>query len=87
MELFGMGGLPFLGILPLLLWSLAWKGWALWLAARRGEMVWFVVLLVVNTFGLLDIFYIFAVAKRSDTKDIAEKNTRDTSAIHEEKST
>lgn len=73
MELFGMSTLPFVGILPLLLWSLAWKGWALWLAARRGELVWFVVLLVVNTFGLLEIFYIFVIAKRNDSKEIEEK--------------
>jgi hypothetical protein len=68
LEFLGMGGFPFLGLLPLLLWSLAWKGWALWLAARRGEMVWFIVLLVVNTFGLLEIFYIFAIAKQQETK-------------------
>lgn len=68
-EFFGMGMFPFLGILPILFWALAWKGWALWLAARRGEVVWFIALLVVNTFGLLEIFYIFAVAKRNDRKE------------------
>lgn len=68
-EFFGMTTFPFLGILPLLLWSLAWKGWALWLAAKRGDMVWFVILLVVNTMGLLEIFYIFAIAKQDDTKE------------------
>ncbi len=46
------------------IWSLAWKGWALWLAARRGEKVWFIVLLVLNTLGILEIIYIFAVAKQ-----------------------
>jgi len=44
-------------------WTLAWKGWALWRAARREDKVWFVVLLLVNTMGLLEIFYIFVVAK------------------------
>lgn len=67
-EFFGLGTLSLLGVIPLLLWSLAWKGWALWLAARRGEMVWFVILLVVNTLGLLEIFYIFAIAKQQDKK-------------------
>jgi methionyl-tRNA synthetase len=52
-----------------LIWSLAWKGWALWLAARRGEKIWFVALLVVNTVGILDIIYIFLVAKRKSDKN------------------
>lgn len=50
------------------LWTLPWKAWALWLAARRGEKVWFVILLIVNTLAVLEIIYIFAVAKRSDNK-------------------
>lgn len=57
--------LPF-GVLAVVLWALAWKGWALWLAARRREPVWFIILLVVNTFGILEIIYIFFIAKRSD---------------------
>lgn len=56
------------GLLPLLVWTLIWKGWALWLAARRGELAWFVALLVLNTVGLLEIFYIFVIAKQKDVK-------------------
>lgn len=54
-------------ILLLVLWTLPWKGWALWLAARRAEKVWFIVLLVVNTLAILEIIYIFAIAKKSET--------------------
>jgi hypothetical protein len=50
-------------LIPLLIWSLAWKGLALWRAARRGETTWFVVLLIVNTLGLLEIIYYFLIAK------------------------
>jgi len=53
-------------IMLLALWSLVWKGIALWYAARRGEKGWFTWLLVLNTAGILEIIYIFAVAKRSD---------------------
>jgi methionyl-tRNA synthetase len=68
-DFMGMDPVFFMGLFPLLMvWSLAWKGWALYLAARRGEIVWFIVLLLVNTVGLLEIFYIFAIAKQSDTK-------------------
>jgi hypothetical protein len=47
----------------LVLWSLAWKGIALWKAARRGETAWYVIMLILNTAGILEIIYIFAVAK------------------------
>ena len=39
------------------------EGLALWHAARRGQPWWFVILLVVNTVGILEIIYLFAVAK------------------------
>lgn len=49
------------------LWSLVWKGLALWHAARRGEKGWFVALLVINTVGILEIVYLFAIAKINQT--------------------
>ncbi len=53
--------------IAVILWSLFWKAWSLWLAARRGQKVWFGILLIVNTLGLLEIIYIFAIARRKDT--------------------
>jgi hypothetical protein len=50
-------------LIPLTLWSLFWKGWALWKAARAESKLWFVVLLLVNTAGILDILYIFVFGK------------------------
>ncbi len=35
-------------IIFLLLWTLAWKGYALWRAAKNDQKYWYVVLLVVN---------------------------------------
>lgn len=48
------------------IWTLPWTGWALWLAARRREKWWFIALLLTNTLAILEIVYIFAIAKRSD---------------------
>lgn len=45
--------------LPFILWSLFWKGLALWTSAGKKQLLWFVLLLVVNTFGLLEIAYFF----------------------------
>jgi methionyl-tRNA synthetase len=68
------GGVAFKAfLLFFILWSLFWKGWSLWLAARRGEKGWFTALLIVNTMGLLEIIYIFAIAKRKDTKTAKNK--------------
>lgn len=50
--------------LALVVWSLIWKGIALWKAARNTHKVWFVVLLIVNTVGILEIIYIYFVAKK-----------------------
>lgn len=47
-----------------ILWSLPWKGWALWRAARRRKTWWFIVLFLVNTVGLLDMIYLFIVSKQ-----------------------
>jgi len=45
------------------IWSLIWKGIALWKSARKRHLVWFVVLLIVNTAGILEILYIFLFSK------------------------
>jgi hypothetical protein len=42
-----------------LLWALFWKGWALWKAAGKRHLLWFIVILVFNTLGILEILYIF----------------------------
>ena len=43
----------------IILWTLPWKGVALWRAAHRNEKWWFIVLLVVNTLAILEILYLF----------------------------
>ena len=50
-------------IAPLALWTLFWKGLALWHAARRGSVAWFVVLLLVNTLGILEIIFLIIAGK------------------------
>ncbi len=58
----------------LLLWSLPWKGYSLWTAARRQDKWWFIALLIINTVGILEIFYIFAIAKKK--LPLAKKPTK-----------
>lgn len=54
---FGAG----MGILAL--WSLIWKGLALWKSARNDQRYWFVTLLMINTLGILEIIYLTVFAK------------------------
>lgn len=60
-------------ILLISLWTLPWKGLALWKAAQRDDKMWFIILLVVNTLALLEIFYIFFIANRTSV-DVLEKS-------------
>ena len=52
---------PFMGVVAL--WSLLWKGLALWHSSRRNDPWWFVALLVINTVGILEIVYLFVILK------------------------
>jgi hypothetical protein len=52
----------------LVIWSLVWKGIALWKAARNNAKWWYVVMLVVNTVGILEIIYVFFFSKTKEQK-------------------
>lgn len=51
-------------LVAMVLWIIPWKGYALWTAARRSDRGWFIGLLITQTFGLLEILYIFRFAKK-----------------------
>ncbi len=55
-------------------WSLPWKGFALWKSARRGDNIWFIVLLLINTAGILEIAYLFLFSNKR--KVIIDPNER-----------
>ena len=61
-EILGLGFWTFLGLVAV--WSMFWKGWALWRSARLGSKKWFVALLVLNTVGILEILYIYVFSKK-----------------------
>jgi len=50
-------------IWPILVWSIIIKGVALWRAAKDEQKPWFIVLLVINTAGILEIIYLLFFAK------------------------
>jgi len=48
-------------------WEMAWKGVALWRAGRNGNLVWFIVMFIFNTLGILPIIYIFAFSRKKES--------------------
>jgi len=52
-------------LVVVLLWTIPWKLYAVWMAAKRDQKKWFVALLLLNTLAILEIFYIFKIAKKS----------------------
>jgi len=51
-------------LLLIILWTLPWKGVALWRASRNSQKKWFIALLVVNTIAILEIVYILFFSKK-----------------------
>jgi len=56
------------GLIILAIWVLVWKGLALWHAARNNHKSWYVVLLIINTLGILPIIYLIWFRKKSAQK-------------------
>lgn len=54
-------------LIVLSIWSIAWKGLALWRSARNKQTYWFAAILVINLFGILEIVYLFKYAKEKMT--------------------
>jgi len=67
-------GLGFLGVFGFVLVTvlivvmIALKGYALWYAAKRDEKWWFVIMLIINTAGILELVYLVFIVKKWHTK-------------------
>ena len=57
-------------------WIITWKGIALWKAARVSHKWWFVILIVVNTFGILEIIYFYFVARKYTVLEEVEEEEK-----------
>jgi len=51
-------------IIAVVLWTLPWKGVALWKAGKSGHKGWFVSIFLTNTLAILDILYLFVFSKK-----------------------
>lgn len=60
-----LNSFPTLLVIVLFLWTIPWKIYGIWMAVKNDDKKWFVAMLFLNTVGILEIFYIFKVAKKS----------------------
>jgi hypothetical protein len=51
-------------VVTLLFWTIVWKGIALWIAAQENRKVWFIAILILNTFGIVELIFIFFLSKK-----------------------
>ncbi len=56
--------LPVWALLLIVVWTMPWKGVALWKAVKNNHKKWFIVLLILNTLAILEIIYIFYFSKK-----------------------
>ncbi len=51
------------------------KAIALWISARKNSKVWFCLLLILNTIGILPLFYIFYFSRQEKSQPKLEKTS------------
>lgn len=68
----------FVLLIILVIWSIPWKGFALWKSSRRGEKIWFIVFLLLNTIGILEILYLFFFSERGSSTSLQTSSRKET---------
>jgi hypothetical protein len=56
----------------LMAWALAWKGFALWRAAQNSQRNWFIAMLLLNTFGILEILFLFYFSRNKKDPGLSQ---------------
>ena len=74
-------GIPLWLLVIVITWELVWKGLSMWKSSKKDQPYWFITLLVLNTFGILQIlyYYVFSEVKldeRSKKKTYYSKNKK-----------
>ena len=66
-------GTMILGLLVISIWTLIWKGFALWHSAKNEQKGWFIATLILNTMGLLPIIYLIWFKPECKECEVKEK--------------
>ena len=60
----------------LIIWTTVWKGIGMWKAGRNNQLIWFVVILIFNTAGILPIVYLAWFQKKGKVVRKTEKKNK-----------
>jgi hypothetical protein len=66
-------GTMILGLILISIWTLIWKGFALWHSAKNEQKGWFIATLILNTMGLLPIIYLIWFKPECKECEVKEK--------------
>ncbi len=55
-------------IILVTIWDVVWKAIAMWRAAKRDSKTWFVILMIVNSVGVLPILYLIFTRRKPGIK-------------------
>ncbi|MFH1310885.1 MAG: DUF5652 family protein [Nanoarchaeota archaeon] len=61
-------GIPLWIFFFILIWEMVWKLLAMWKAAKKDSVAWFICLMLFNTAGILPILYIYVFSKLKKSK-------------------
>jgi len=83
-------GIPIWLFVTVLVWIYTWKLIALWTAARKQSLSWFIILALFNTMGILEIVYVMLISKMeccalSNKKKVENKKQKKKSVSYKRK--
>jgi hypothetical protein len=55
-------------VIVLAIWTIPWKIYAIWTAVKNDHKKWFVAILLLNTVSILELYYVFKVANKSQAE-------------------
>lgn len=58
---------PNILIFVLIAWEAFWKAIALWKAAKKGDLLWFIAIFFINLFAILPLFYLWKTKQLEET--------------------
>lgn len=76
-ELAQQAGVSAWMLVVLILWTAFWKLFGLWKSARNNHIVWFIVIALVNTVGILPIIYIFGISRMNFEQEEGESSRKE----------
>jgi hypothetical protein len=66
-------GMMIFGLMMISIWTVIWKGFALWHSSKNQQKGWFIAVLVLNTMGLLPIIYLIWFKPKCNNCEVKEE--------------